>query len=130
MLAALSQRKGEVEINELVGVKNAAARFVSIMSRALAPVDPSFPIPNIIVPLGVLLGLLTGCTLGFMREFFDHTFKGPSDAERYVGVPVLFSLAKPQSATRSTTYFLILAALVFGVVGFLIWNNVLRSAFV
>jgi len=39
----------------------------------------------------LLVGLLLGCSLGFVREYFDHTFKKPSDVMAYAGLPVIIS---------------------------------------
>jgi hypothetical protein len=42
--------------------------------------------------VGVLAGLVTGFSLGFVREFFDHSFKNPRDLEQFSGLPLLFSI--------------------------------------
>ena len=54
--------------------------------------DQSFPGMEVIIPLGILIGFITGLSLGFLREFFDHTFKKPSDVENFIGLPVIFSI--------------------------------------
>ena len=54
-LESLSQRKGEVEINDMIGTDDASRRYVSILSRALVPSEPTFPRPNVVIPLGVII---------------------------------------------------------------------------
>ncbi len=128
-LESLSQRKGEVEINDMIGTGDASMRYVSILSRALTPSEATFPRPHIIIPLGVIIGLITGCTLGFLREYFDHTFKSPSDVQAYTGLPVLFSLAKPHGSHLSLVYVSVIFVLCLGMLAFLLWQQVFRNIF-
>lgn len=51
-----------------------------------------FPKKRQIIPLGFLVGLITGCSLAFIREYFDHSFKRPEDVSRYAGLPTVFSI--------------------------------------
>ena len=63
-----------------------------VLRRPFFSGKPIFPKKRTLIPIGVLVGLLTGFSLGFLREYFDHTFKKPEDLDRYAGQPVLFSI--------------------------------------
>jgi len=66
--------------------------YISILSPALAEPNPVFPKPMVLIPLGVFTGLILGLTLGFLYEFFDHTYKRPEEVEERMKIPVVFSL--------------------------------------
>jgi uncharacterized protein involved in exopolysaccharide biosynthesis len=72
------------EANRLFGV--------SIVSSARASRVPVFPNKKVVIPLGVLLGFISGCTIGFLFEFFDHTFKRPEDVSTYTDLPHIYSI--------------------------------------
>lgn len=74
---------------------------ISVVSRAFPSESPVFPRKEIVIPFGLLAGLITGCSFGFLREFFDHTFKKPSDVYNYAGLPVIFSI--PDKGYRITS---------------------------
>jgi uncharacterized protein involved in exopolysaccharide biosynthesis len=65
---------------------------VSILSHPTLNPSPVFPQKPKVVALGLVLGLVVGATLGFIREFFDHTFKRPEDVRGYTGLKTIFSL--------------------------------------
>ncbi|MFH1134705.1 MAG: hypothetical protein V1816_01320 [Pseudomonadota bacterium] len=72
---------------------NADSLFaISILSRPEVPAKPYFPDKQKVIPLGLIAGLILGCSLGYVVEYFDHTFKTQQDAPRYAGVPALFSI--------------------------------------
>ncbi|MBF0457458.1 MAG: hypothetical protein HQK99_06145 [Nitrospirae bacterium] len=62
---------------------------ISIMSKAFPSTGPIFPIPGVLIPVGLIAGALTGMTLGFLKEFMDQTFKSPEDVVKYANLPVL-----------------------------------------
>lgn len=66
--------------------------YVSILKKAFPSDGPIFPKAKTVIPLGLLIGIVAGCSLGFLRDYFDHTFKKASDVERHVGVPIIFSI--------------------------------------
>lgn len=76
------------EANRLFGV--------SIVSKARASTAPVFPNKKVVIPLGVLLGFISGCTIGFLFEFFDHTFKRPEDVSNYTDLPHIYSIPRWQ----------------------------------
>ncbi len=62
---------------------------LEIMKPAYTPRRPSMPRWQIMIPLGVLLGLIVGLGLSFMLEFVDTSIKGPSDVARRLDLPML-----------------------------------------
>lgn len=126
---SLAQRRSEVEINDMVGADEVSNRYVSIMSRAFTPAEAAFPKAGLVIPLGLFVGLLAGVALGFLREYFDHSFKSPGDVQAYTDLPVLFSLAKPHNSTLSMAYAGVILLLIFFVGAFLLWQHVLQRAF-
>lgn len=90
-----AKRREEARINNSAASTTLAN--VSIMSRAFPSDGPVFPKKSMVIPLGILIGFITGCSFGFLREFFDHTFKKPSDVFNYAGLPVIFSIPEKGS---------------------------------
>jgi capsular polysaccharide biosynthesis protein len=54
--------------------------------------SPVFPNKKTFIPIGFIVGILLGFTIGFLREFFDHTFKRPEDVDNYLGLPTILSI--------------------------------------
>lgn len=65
---------------------------ISILAKPQTPVEPTFPNGKIVIPVGLLAGFLLGMSLGFIMEYFDYTFKSPSDTLQYAGLGTLFSI--------------------------------------
>lgn len=65
---------------------------VNILSYARASLQPSFPKRPQVIIMGLLIGLITGLSLGFIREFLDHTFKRAKDIENVLELPLIFSI--------------------------------------
>ncbi len=84
------RRNQESQIPNVVDGQ-ASLFYVSVLSAAHSSGDPVFPNRSLIMTLGLFAGFLTGFTLGFIREFIDHTFKVPRDVEQFLGLPLLFS---------------------------------------
>jgi uncharacterized protein involved in exopolysaccharide biosynthesis len=87
----LSTKREEARI-EIEGNKSNFNTSVSVLSSAFPSDGPVFPVKGIVIPLGLFVGYICGCCLGFLREYFDHTFKKPSDVVTYAGLPVIFSV--------------------------------------
>lgn len=117
-----SQRTDEVAINNALASDEPTIQ-AKILDSAFPSKGPEFPKRNLVIPLGLLAGLLMGCSLGFVREYFDHTFKKPSDVTAYAGLPVLFSLARPSNRAVDMLYSLVIAALVIGTGLFVVLNT-------
>ena len=60
-----------------------------ILSNPYEPAEASFPKPMVIIPLGILTALLLAISLGYVKEFFDHSFKLPGQIPEHLGLPVL-----------------------------------------
>lgn len=65
---------------------------VQVISRPIEPKEPTFPKKGLVVFLGILTGFLVGFALAYIREFFDHTFKVPSEVDEHLRVPVIGSV--------------------------------------
>lgn len=85
-----AKRRDEAKVDRTGVATNLAT--ISILSKAFPSDGPVFPKKGVVIPLGLLAGFVTGCSLGFLREFFDHTFKKPSDVFSYAGLNVIFSI--------------------------------------
>ena len=60
-----------------------------ILSPPFEPTEAAFPKPMVIIPLGLLTGLLLAIAFVYVREFFDHRFKHPAQISHELGLPVL-----------------------------------------
>ncbi len=68
---------------------------VSVLAKPYYSGRPYFP--NILlIPFGILVGFILGLSLGFLREFFDHTIKRPEDVSNVLKVPTLFSIPRAE----------------------------------
>lgn len=65
---------------------------VSILSQAFPSNGALYPRKRNLIPIGMILGLMLGCAVGFIREFFDDTCKWVQDIDESVSLPVLFSI--------------------------------------
>ncbi len=71
------------------GLLDGSASNARVLSWPYEPAEPAFPKPMLILPLGLLTGLMLAVALGYMREFFDHRFKHPAQLTELLGLPVL-----------------------------------------
>ena len=78
--------------------RNSALR-VSLVEPALTPTDPVRPRTRGNVALGLMLGLMLGAGLAFLREFLDRTVKTPEELEAASGAPVVGAIP-PFKATK------------------------------
>lgn len=60
-----------------------------VLSEPYEPTEAAFPKPGVVIPLGLLTGLLLAIALGYVREFFDHSFKHPAQIAQHLNLPVL-----------------------------------------
>ncbi len=65
---------------------------VSILSNPTLNLQPVFPQKAKVIPIGSFIGLILGITIGYLIEFFDHTFKRPEDVKNYTGLKTIFSI--------------------------------------
>ncbi|MFC1657462.1 GumC family protein [Candidatus Moduliflexota bacterium] len=115
----LAKRREEIGINDQLGIDE-PTMSVSILGKAFPSDGPVFPRKNAVLPMGLLIGLLTGCALGLAREYFDHSFKRPSDVSSYTDLPVLFSLARPVNRMADIIYTVLAVGLVVGALLFIL----------
>jgi len=87
-----SMRLGEARINNRSDANSLFA--ISILSKPSFSGQPVFPRKSTFIPIGILAGLFTGVSLAFLREYFDHTFKGPEDSAKYAGLKTIFSIPR------------------------------------
>jgi uncharacterized protein involved in exopolysaccharide biosynthesis len=87
------KRREEAKIQSIANESNLSS-YIGILSKAFSSGRPVFPKKNVVIPMGFLVGFITGCSLGFLRDYFDHTFKKPSDVNNYAGLPLIFSIPK------------------------------------
>jgi len=114
--AALLKREEEAKINTAVN-RAGMNYFVTILNKAFPSNGPVFPKKGVVIPLGLLIGFIIGCSFGFIREYFDHTFKNPNDVETYIGLPVLFSIPKSEQRIKkimASVIFVLAFLIVFG----------------
>jgi polysaccharide biosynthesis transport protein len=62
---------------------------IRIVDPALVPSTPSEPRKTRDVTLALLVGLVGGVGLAFLREYLDNTIKSPGDVQALVGLPCL-----------------------------------------
>jgi capsular exopolysaccharide synthesis family protein len=80
----LQQKLKEAGIN--AGLRSSNIRIVD---PALVPTTPARPNRSRNILFGVLVGLIGGVGLAFLREYLDNTVKSPDDVERLAGLPSL-----------------------------------------
>lgn len=86
------KRLEEARIN--TGTLAGSLFSISILSKPFFSGEAVFPRKRTFIPVGLFVGFLTACSLGFLVEYFDHTFKRPEDSAKFVGVPAIFSVPR------------------------------------
>ena len=71
---------------------------IKILSKPVATSSPVYPQGALLIPFALVSGFVTGCCIGFLREYFDHSFKTPEDVSRYTGLPTVISIPDWNSA--------------------------------
>jgi len=65
---------------------------VQIIGDINIPQQPVFPQKKAIMIIAVFTGIFFGISAGFIKEFFDHTFKTPEQVKEYLDLPVIGSI--------------------------------------
>jgi len=106
ILAQLERKK---EINESSYLKHAGSleqsridqamkmeqiSNISIAQPATYPLEPDKSKKNLILPLGLLGGIIAGIALAFLIESLDHTLKRPEDIKRKLNLSALVSIPR------------------------------------
>ena len=89
-LETFAKRAEEAKINNTIA-RNQLAGDVSILNRASGTATLVFPRRGTTVLLGLIVAVITGLSVGFLAEFFDHTIRRPEDVQKNTGLPVLCS---------------------------------------
>ncbi len=84
MYSLLQTRLKEAEIAQAVEDPS-----VQIVDQAVAPLMPVWPRKKLIVVGSLMLGVLLGVTLAFLREYFDKSVHTRADVSNATGLPVL-----------------------------------------
>ena len=71
------------------GVLDGSQSNARVLSAPYEPSAASFPKPGLIIPFGLLTGLLLAIAVVYVKEFFDHRFKHPAQISRELDLPVL-----------------------------------------
>jgi len=87
-----SRRWEESKINKKWKMGNLFS--VRVLRKPFCSGIPVFPIKKNMILIGIIAGFMIGCSISFLLEFFDHTFKKPEDVEKYAGLPTIFSIPK------------------------------------
>ena len=86
----------EVNVNTNSSVNN----MIYVQEKALRPTVPIKPNKALNILLGLVLGIMMGGALAYVREFMDQTVRSPQDIERATQLPVL-STVPLYSATKN-----------------------------
>ena len=62
---------------------------ISVLDKAVPPIEPSFPKPFIVIPVGVAAGLALGLLLALIAEATDRRIRVPVDLEFATSRPFL-----------------------------------------
>jgi uncharacterized protein involved in exopolysaccharide biosynthesis len=73
---------------------------MTVLDKAFPPVDPAFPKPFVVMPVGMIAGLGLGLILALLAEAADRRVRFPIDLEHAAPAPFLGTLG---SAGRSKT---------------------------
>jgi capsular polysaccharide biosynthesis protein/Mrp family chromosome partitioning ATPase len=92
------------ELNQTVTViaDLTPAAVGSIPTPASPPAAPSSPRVRLLLPSGLLLGVLFGLLLAFYRDRRDLRIHAPGDVERYLDLPVLLDAAGEKPGLYAT----------------------------
>jgi capsular polysaccharide biosynthesis protein len=74
----------------------------NISSPASVPLTPSNPKPLLYIPSGLLVGLLLGVVLAFAVDRRDDRIHSAKDVERFLDMPVLFSLPQKRLSPQTS----------------------------
>lgn len=84
MYLLLSDKREEMRIAELSKVQD-----IVVVEAAVAPLEPILPRKKITVLIGLIFGIISGLTLGFIREFNGKTITTLKEVEDGLMIPIL-----------------------------------------
>jgi len=99
-LDTFAKRAEEAKINDSIA-RSRLAGDISILSRAVGTAELVFPRKTPTLLMGLIVALITGLSVGFLAEFFDHTVRRPEDVQKNTGLSVLCSFPSLGDAETS-----------------------------
>jgi polysaccharide biosynthesis transport protein len=69
---------------------------MTVLDKASAPVEPAFPKPFIVMPVGIAAGLALGLIFALLAEAADRRIRFPADLEHSASAPFLGALDGPR----------------------------------
>jgi uncharacterized protein involved in exopolysaccharide biosynthesis len=90
---SFARRNEEAEISEAVAASDVSGD-VTVLSRAAFTAVKVFPKLLLTPILGLLIGLIAGCSMAFVIEFFDHTIRRAADVAQFTSLPVIGSIRR------------------------------------
>jgi len=90
MATAIANNIAEAFKDNVVEIMN--VDNVSTLDEAVTPNNPVSPNKTLNIAIGMVLGLMLGVFIVFIREYFDNTIKTKDDVARYLELPVLGSI--------------------------------------
>jgi len=102
-LSAMANRVGQNldEVNaELIDLAPSKITPPYVVSEAPLPTAPSSPNKKLYAALGLMLGLILGVGIAFLREALSDELRGRADFEDHAGVPVLAVIPRVASWRR------------------------------
>jgi polysaccharide biosynthesis transport protein len=73
---------------------------MTVLDKASPPIDPAFPKPFIVMPVGIAAGLALGLVLALLAEAADRRVRFPIDLEHAAPAPFLGVLGSTGRASR------------------------------
>ncbi|MBY6187957.1 hypothetical protein KUV89_15165 [Marinobacter hydrocarbonoclasticus] len=96
------KRREQADIQSRFSDEHLNAQVV-VLVQPEAQLEPLFPRWKTMLPIGLIVALITGVCIGFINEFFDHSFKRAEDSQRHLGLPTLLSLPQVAPASQSVS---------------------------
>lgn len=82
----------------------ARASSISVTGAAERPTVPQSRHLKVVVPLGLILGLLAGAVLAFASENMSRRFRSPIEIEAALAAPVLAEVPRQRGASKHTLF--------------------------
>jgi capsular exopolysaccharide synthesis family protein len=97
--------------SETAILRSSTVSKTRVIDKALAPTAPSKPKRSLIAVVGLILGLIVGIAVAFLREFIDNTVKSREDIERLTRIPVYGLIPMAKGKKFNSIFFEALRAL-------------------
>jgi polysaccharide chain length determinant protein (PEP-CTERM system associated) len=100
---SLLDKKIQAQMAENLERKQQGEQF-KILDPARFPETPIKPDRNKILLIGVMMGLMTGLGLTWLRESLDRSLHSVSDVEVYLAIPVIATIPNLQEEKKRTAH--------------------------